>query len=342
MIKYFISLIVTIVFVFTKAQVTFTSWSQNHLPINSYNGANYTDFLTATLAGNGDINVPNWKISIRLTQPITSANGQYTMPANKVSFQPNSTIGQAYPNPIPGFSAIGSPLSVTLQESGECFLVPQSNAALYNAPISINAYYNLQLRYNVTIMGGAYLGTYPSWTSFLAPVEITAYDGNNNVIGKINHIFDFFVGKLSGTPPITQEMSLQVNMNATNSLLEIKSMQDYNNGTSVTYPSGLKVNSNTNFQIKVRSLNSHLQSNSGNSIPVGSVHIRLQPLTPDNQEISPIRLSVNSQTLAKGNVSQTTNYTYDIKYYTLPEDEQLINAKPEDYSTTLQYEITPQ
>lgn len=325
-----------------NAQVTFTSWSNNYLQINSYNGNNHPDFYTATLAGNGNINMPHWKISVRLKQAITSSNGQYTIPANKISFQPVSATGQAHPNPVPSFAEIGAPLNVFLQEGAETFLVPQSNAPLYNMPTQQNGYYNLQLKYGITVMGGAYLGTYPAWTTFTAPVEFTAYDQYNNIIGKMNHNFQFQIGTLSGTPPVTQEMSLQVNMNAANSLLELKSMQDYNNGTSVTYPSGINVSSNTNFQIKVRSLQSHLQSNAGNSIPVSTVHISLLPLNSANQTVFPITLSVNSQIIAKGNTSQTTSYTYDIKYFTLPQDEQLINAKPENYSTTLQYEITPQ
>jgi hypothetical protein len=105
----------------------------------------------------------------------------------------------------------------------------------------------------------------------------------------------------------------------------------------------LEIKTNTNFQIKVRSLQSHLLSNIGNySIPVGAVHLTLQPVGQSSQTIFPIALSTASQTLAKGNVSQNTTYNYDIKYFTLPQDEQLINAKPTEYSTTLQYEITPQ
>ena len=210
-------------------------------------------------------------------------------------------------------------------------------------PSTPNGYYNLQLKYGITIMGGAYLGTYPAWTRFVAPVEFTAYDQYNNVIGKVNHTFDFHIANLTGTPPVTQEMSLKINMNAANGLLEFNSMQDYNNGTSVVYPSGLQINTNTNFQIKVRSLQSHLQSNTGNySIPVGAIHLTLQPLGQSNQTIFPITLSTANQTLAKGNASQSSIYNYDIKYFTLPQDEQLINAKPTEYSTTLQYEITPQ
>lgn len=326
-----------------NAQVSFTSWTNSYLQVNSYNGNNNPDAYTVTFAANGNLNMPYWKLSANLKQPITSTDGQYTIPGNKISFQPISSVGQAYPNPTPSLAQIGVPPNVFLLENAEVFLVPQSNAPLYNMPSTPNGYYNLQLKYGITIMGGAYLGTYPAWTRFVAPVEFTAYDQYNNVIGKVNHTFDFHIANLTGTPPVTQEMSLKINMNAANGLLEFNSMQDYNNGTSVVYPSGLQINTNTNFQIKVRSLQSHLQSNTGNySIPVGAVHLTLQPLGQSNQTVFPITLSTANQTLAKGNASQSTIYNYDIKYFTLPQDEQLINAKPTEYSTTLQYEITPQ
>lgn len=341
MIKFLVAILIS-TSIFVQAQVSFTSWPNGYMQVNSYNGNSSTDAYTATFSGNGNINMPHWKLSARLTQSIKSQNGQYTIPANKISFQPVSSTGQASPNPTPSFSQIGAPLNVFLAENAEVFLVPQSNAALYNMPSSPNAYYNLQLKFGISIMGGAYLGSYPAWTSFNAPIEFTAYDQYNNVIGKMNHTYQFQIGSLSGTPPVTQEMSLKVNTNAVNGLLEFDSMQDYSNGNSVTYPNGLEVSSNTNFQIKVRSLQSNLTSSSGNTIPVSVIHLNLEPLSQGTQTVYQISLGSTSQILVKGTTSQTSLYSYNIKYFTQAQDSQLINAQSGDYSTTLQYEITPQ
>ncbi|MCD1117763.1 hypothetical protein [Chryseobacterium turcicum] len=342
------SKIIVILFVMislcSNAQVSFNTWTtNNYMQVNSYNGNSNPDALTSRFETNGNLNMPYWKISAKLKQAITSAGGQYTIPGNKISFQPISTSGQAYPNPIPSFTQIGVPPNVFLQENTEVFLIPQSNAPLYNMPSTPNGYYDLQLKYGITIMGGAYLGAYPTWTDFTAQIEFTAYDQYNNVIGKKTEVYRFQIANLSGTPPVTQEMSLKVNANVVNGFLEFNSMQDYNNGKSVVYPSGLQVTTNTNFQIKVRSLQSHFQSITGNySIPVDAMHVTLQPLGQNNQVISPVALSTISQTLVKGNTSQGTTYNYDIKYFTLPQDMQFINAKSTEYSTSLQYEITPQ
>ncbi|MCX8534084.1 hypothetical protein [Chryseobacterium luquanense] len=325
-----------------KAQVSVSSWINSYMQVNNYNGNTNPDAYTVTFAGNGNFNVPHWRLSAKLQQNIVSENGQYTIPGNKVSFQPVSTTGQGNPGPTPSMAQIGVPSNVFLQENVEAFLVPQSNAPLYNMPSSPNGYYSLSLKFAVTLMGGAYLGTYPAWTRFNATVEFTAYDQNNNVIGRIPHTFQFHIGALSGTPPTTQEMSLIINPNVANGVLEFDSMQDYNDGNSITYSNGLKVNTNTNFQIKVRSLQNHLSSPLGYAIPISAIHLRLQPLSQGTQTIYPLTLSSTSQILAKGNASQNTTFNYDLVYYSLAQDQQLINAKPGEYSTTLQYEITPQ
>lgn len=325
------------------SQVSFTSWVNSYLQINSYNGNTNSDAYTVTFAGNGNLNVPHWKLSARLKQNIVSEDGKFTIPSNKISFQPISTTGQAYPNPVPTISQIGAPLNVFLQDNSESFLIPNANAPIYNNPQTPNGYYNLQLKYALTLLGGSYLGSFPAWTRFIAPVEFTAYDQNNVIIGKMSHDFQFQIGNITDAPPAADILSLKINTNAANGLLEFKTMQDYNNGTSVTYTDGLSVTANSNFQIKVRSLQSNLQSAAGNSIPVEVINLTLRTTTSNaNQRIFPIVLSAANQTLVQGNSTNNTPYRFDIKYFTLPQDICLIDAKSDNYTTTLQYEITPQ
>ena len=336
------SFILLIVFVKSFAQVTYSSWINSYLQINSYNGNTNPDAYTLTLAGNGNINVPYWRVSVRLKQPITANSGNYILPAIKISFQPVSTSGQAYPNPIPSVSQIGVPLNVFLQEGPEVFLVPQSNAALYNQPASINGYYELQLKFSMHIMGGAYLGNYPSWITFTAPLQFTAYDQYNNIIGKADHNFQFLIGKLSGTPTDPPEMSLKFEANAVNGTLEFKSMTDYINGVSATYPSALIISSNTNYQIKLKSLQSQFVSLAGNTIPLDAVKLKLNPVSQTTGTVYSVSLSSSPQLIATGNSTQGTNVYYDINYFTNPNDTRFIDAKSEEYTTTIQYVITPQ
>ncbi|RKT02041.1 hypothetical protein [Chryseobacterium defluvii] len=334
--------IVLFIFVNCFSQVSYSSWTNSYLQINSYNGNTNPDAYTLTFAGNGSFNIPYWRLSVRLKQPITSNDGKYILPANKISFQPVSTSGQAYPNPIPSVPQIGMPLNVFLQEGGEVFLVPQSNAALYNQPLKPQGYYSLQLKYSMNVMGGAYLGDYPSWITFTAPLQFTAYDENNNMIGKADHNFQFQIGTLSGTPNKPPEMSLQFAANAVNGSLEFKSMGDYINGVSITYSNALIVSSNTKYQIKLKSLQSQFISAAGNTIPLDAVKLTLNPASQNTGSTYPVSLSSSPQLIATGYNTHGSKVYYDIKYFTGPSDERLINAKSEEYSTTIQYEITPQ
>lgn len=294
------------------------------------------------LAGNGVFNIPYWRISVRLKQPITSNTGNYILPANKISFQPVSSSGQAYPNPVPTLQQIGTPLNVVLQEGQEVFLIPQSNAALYNQPVEPNGYYNLQIKYSMNLSGGSYLGAYPAWITFTAPLQFTAYDRHNNIIGKMDHNFQFQIGTLSGTPNDVPELSMKIGSGATNGILEFKNMQDYVNGANVTYVQALAVKSNTNYQIKLKSLQSQFSSASGNVIPLDAVQLNLMPVSGNTGTGYPILLSAGSQLVASGNSTQNSEVYFDIKYSAKSNDERLINAKMEEYTTTLQYEITPQ
>ncbi|WPO81341.1 hypothetical protein SD427_11260 [Chryseobacterium sp. JJR-5R] len=337
--------VVTLLFIWMHccSQVYYNSWINGYMSIASYGGNTIPDAYTANFTANGYINVPYWRLSVRLTQPVTSTDGNYTLPANKISFTPVSTSGSAYPFAVPSVSQIGMPLNVMMQEGPEVFLVPQSNAALYNFPfLFIGYYYNLQIKYSLMVAGGSYLGNYPAWTTFVAPMQFTAYDRYNNVIGRMDHVFQFQIGMLSGTPPDVPEMSLKFSANAVNSSLEFKSKNDYTNGVSSVYANALSVKSNTNYQIKIRSLQSKFTSPAGNSLPLEAVKFGLSPVSGNNATVYPIVLASFQQLVAKGAYTQGSSVYYDINYSTSPNDQRFINAKTEDYSTTLQFEITPQ
>jgi hypothetical protein len=324
------------------SQISYSSWVNSYLQINSYNGNTNPDAYTLTLSGNGNINIPYWRVSVRLKQPITSNNGNYILPANKISFQPVSSSGKAYPNPVPSIPQIGMPLNVILKEGQEVFLIPQSNAALFNQPAQPNGYYSLQIKYSMNLAGGTYLGAYPAWITFTAPLQFTAYDQYNNIIGTMDHNFQFQIGTLSGTPTDIPEMSMKFGAAAMNGTLEFKNIQDYVNGANVTYSNALIVKSNTKYQIKLKSLQTQFSSSAGNFLPLDAVQLNLIPISGNMGTVYTVLLSTAPQIIAAGSSTQNTDVYYDMKYSTKPNDQRFINAKAEDYTTTLQFEITPQ
>lgn len=325
----------------TKGQnINFSSWSNNYLQINSYAGNTSTNAFTLSLSGNGNINVPKWKVSVRLKQAVLASNGQ-EFPSNMISLQPTTTSGQAYPGPIPTITQIGAPLNVVLPLGQEIFLIPQSNASLYNSPASPNGYYELQLLYNLTIAGGAYLDKFPTWGSLFLSLEFKAYDQNNNIIGLREHSYQLQIGALSGNPPVTNQYTIQIASGARNGLLEFKTINDYVNGVKVTYPGALVINANTSYQIRVKSVPATFTSATGNTLPLKTVMVQLNSTSGSMTSSTEAWLSAVFQKIATGSSSSTAVY-YDIIYSTKPNDLSLIEAKMENYTTTLQYEITPQ
>ncbi|WP_426482516.1 hypothetical protein [Chryseobacterium sp. R2ACT005] len=335
-------LILLLIYMSCFSQISYSSWVNSYLQINSYNGNTNPDAYTLTLSGNGNINIPYWRVSVKLKQPITSNNGNYILPANKISFQPVSSSGKAYPNPVPSIPQIGMPLNVILKEGQEVFLIPQSNAALFNQPAQPNGYYSLQIKYSMNLAGGTYLGAYPAWITFTAPLQFTAYDQYNNIIGTMDHNFQFQIGTLSGTPTDIPEMSMKFGAAAMNGTLEFKNIQDYVNGANVTYSNALIVKSNTKYQIKLKSLQTQFSSSAGNFLPLDAVQLNLIPISGNMGTVYTVLLSTAPQIIAAGSSTQNTDVYYDMKYSTKPNDQRFINAKAEDYTTTLQFEITPQ
>lgn len=103
------------------AQISYNSWVNGYMSVSSYGGNTIPDAYTASFSGNGYLNVPYWRLSVRLKQPVTSTDGNYTLPANKISFSPVSSSGNAFPYAVPTISQIGMPLNVVMQEGQEVF-----------------------------------------------------------------------------------------------------------------------------------------------------------------------------------------------------------------------------
>jgi hypothetical protein len=315
----------------------FGGWSHNHLNVNTYDGATDVDGFTLWLFYNGtNLNVPHWKLSVRTMGPIQSTNGTLLFPSEKISFVPTRTEGQANPGPIPTVSQIGMPSPVPLIGTSEVFLVPSSNAPLYNVS-QWSSYYELRMHFNLVVAGGAYLNRLQK-NKFKFILRFTAYRQDNSVIGYVDLNYMIQVHKLSGVPPVENEYSILVSTEASNGLLEFKTMADYINGKSVTYVDGLSVSATTAYQVTVRSVSSHFSSSAGNTLPLDIVHLQLSGGTGN---IYSRTLSTGTQTILEGPSTGGTPVNFDITYFTEANDSRLFNVPSEQYETSLMYEISP-
>lgn len=321
-------------------QVRFSAWSNNYLQIDSYSGNVSGNAYTLKIDGNGFIQMPTWRISVQLKQAIS--NGTQTFPADKLSLIPLGTSGDFDPNNIPTITQIGMPSQIVLHPTQEVFIVPQSQVALYNNPSNNNAYYNLIMPFNLKVAGGAYLGNYTTWSNFTAILEFKFYDQNNTIRGMSEQRYVLQIGNLQGTPPTTHQLSLKVAAHAKNTLLNLTSQTDYAQGAQVTVPNGLIVQATTDYQLRVKSVQATFTSKNGHTLPLQTVRMSLVPSSGIAATLFPIVLSSGLQRIASGISTQGIAGYYDIKYTTQPNDAVLFQAKMDEYSTVLQYEITPQ
>lgn len=315
--------------------------SNNYASIDSYNGIVKSNAYKVWLDGNGNLNLPTWRVSVRVKQPIS--NGNQIFPADKISLIPTTTYGQLNGSTIPTITQIGMPLQTFLQQGQEVFLVPQSQAGLFNSAGGGNPYYNFHIPFDLKVEGGAYLSQFTTWSQFKMILEFRFYDNKNQLRGLQERYYTLQIATLSGSPQTpANQLAIKVASNAVDGLLELKTKQDYLQGVNVKYSNGLMVSANTNYQLKVTALQPNFTSAGGNTLPLNTVNLSLIPVSTNQASVFPVALSANAQKIASGPSTQSAQVYFDMVYATKVNDANLINAKPEQYTATLQYEIVPQ
>lgn len=319
----------------------FSGWGKNYTTVYSYDGISHNDAFTVRISKNGLLDLqPGWKVSVRATS-FQAANGKI-FPVEKLYFQPYLISGSSNdPGPLPSISQTGINSITYLQQNAEVYLIPSSPFHLYNKGTN-NSYFEMMLQLNFIISGGSYLnnllvpGSYNS-PEFSVQFEFKLYDKDNNLQGSYSARHTIQVSyNLTGIPPIENNFSLQIGNNAKEGLLEVKSMADYINGTSITYNSGITVSSNTAYQLTVKSQLAEFKSETGHSLPLDVVKVQLLP------EGNSITLSNAPKILYKGNSTNSAQKSFDLKYSSNANDSRLFQAEVENYKTTLTYEMTVQ
>lgn len=344
----FFSLLLSLIYNISNAQFpTFeVNSSNNYAKIDSYEGvvSNNAYELKFTFSGT-KVNFPNWKIAARITRPITSEKGNLIIPADKISLIPISTSGSMHSMPLPSIAQIGVNPVGTLALQSDVFLVPKSNVAFVHES-QYNAYSYLQLHFNLKVEGGAYLESlqgYPTQNRYTMYVEFIAYSENGTIVGRIPKAYTIDIFKLSGTPPVVNQVTLQIAGSAKDALLELQTINDYKNGASVTYNNGLSVSSNTNYEVRVRSLNPQFNNISTSAtLPLDIITLETIPSSSNhNSTPTSINLSAAQQKILEGASTQNQLKNYNIKYATKGGDSRLINTAIGQYRSILEYQIIP-
>lgn len=328
------------------AQLRFSvNSSNNYLSVHSYSGVTSMNAYELKFEYSGtNLNIPNWRISARLAGPIMETGGSKIFPADKISFIPSNVQSTAQGTATPTISQIGIPSSIPLNPTSEVFLVPRSNAPLYFTS-QWNGYFYFMLGFNLEIASGAYLGELQgdyTQKRYIMNIEFTAYGSKNEVIDKMTRSYTIDVFKLSGAPVAANKYSIQVMGGAQNGYLELRTIDHYKNGNSINYKDALKLSTNVDYQVAVYSIPSKFTSTSGYNLPLNTVNVLATPTTSAGiYSVKPIELSTTPQTIIDGRSTNETPLFFDIKYFTKPNNPDLIRARAEEYTTTLIYEIVP-
>src|SRR5690606_26065172 len=191
----------------------------------------------------------------------------------------------------------------------------------------------------ILVDGGIYLEALKSWQEYNLNVVFSLRNRQNQVITSYPASVRMQIHP-DDLPPTGPTYSIQINGTANDASLDFNSVAHYANGVSKTYNSGLSVNSSTNYSIQIKTLTSDFQATS-TSVPVSTVQLNLKQVGTIKEQT--VTLAPNLQTVL-GNLAPTgaQPQLFNIRYFTLPNDARLLNAKPDTYKATIMYTLIPQ
>ena len=189
----------------------------------------------------------------------------------------------------------------------------------------------LVITYDIIIDRATYNALDP-YENFMLNLHFSLFGANDKLFAGPISIPPFGINP----PPVH---SIQVDLNASNGLLEFKSIGDYANGVSQTFTNGLALSSSTAYELQVKTQTSNFESATA-SIPVGIVSLNLKESNGSLE--GTVMLSNTMQTiLTSASNSGRQGKFFNIRYFTGPNDTRLQNKKPDTYRATLLYSLIP-
>ena len=322
--------------IYAQNTPSLTLGGSTHIYIQYYAGASMDNGISITFEGNnGAFKVgEHWKIGVTA---IPGAVANRTFPADKIMAEVTSISGQGNNLTIPD---LGIPPTTTFADNSEVFIIPSSPTSLIND----NGYYRLYISFKLHVLGGQYLSALStsSWPTYPIIFKAVFYGPMGEVLD--SSILNYRVqvsGSLEGNVPGEDTYSIQISGAAREGALEVRTIEDYANGVSTTYEDGLTVKAGKGYQVAVKSAQPAFTSASGREVPLNTVNVALHPRQNGTTTFQKT-LSDTGQQVASGSATGNETHKFDIRYSIAPNNNQLLNFKPDTYSTVLQYTLTPQ
>jgi len=336
-----------------QGQIRFTPGSNNYFEVKSYLGVEtHPAFSWFQFDINGKVaNIENWSIGARVRGPITPGKNRNKsgkpFPVDKISFRWttdnfNKNINL---NSIPA----GRNYFI-YQNANDVYLINKSKVALRNYDAA--EYTQIYLYGALKIDAGKYLDEYLnidpySPIAYDIPVIYTLYDERGNVLGsnQIVYIMQLDKSLTDGhLVDVEPDYSLEIMSEASNASLIFTTADHYKNGRSTGYPNAVKVNSISNFELQVKSMNNDLTDNMGNTLDLSIMSVELS--AGDNAAGATVFpkavLSTNAQKVVDGRpAANKKKQSFNLEYKAQFTPQQIRTLKPGKYETSLLYMLMP-
>ena len=314
---------------------TFTLEGSGHVNINHYSGAEQNNGISFIFESTPKFTIEkNWRVSV--TAHPGPASNNLSFPGDKLALEPFNITGPGHNLTL---ADLGIPPVSHLANNGEVFIIPLSPTPLVNN----SEHFRAAIKFKLVVLGGQYLAALsnPDWTSYPITFVARFYGSSGEFISQAEIPYNLQVsGKLTGDIPSEDTNSIQVLGAARDGSLELRTIQDYANGASVTYENALEVKASKGYQVSVQSANPQFTTSTGKEMSLNMVSVALQP-KQQGSTVYANEISHQDRLIATGNDTGNDKHLYDIRYFTKP-DNQLISISPGVYSTTLIYKLTPQ
>jgi len=322
-----------------QAQYTLTASDTGQPIIQTYSqmnsGMTFPNQLSLTMQYYNlftNYNVSQWKLTVRLTQDfVNESNSAYSVGAQYAYLQYNNQVN---------YSSNSSAINVSSQWVQ---LNKYSEVTLMESNVPINFLLYRTFNYNLKIVGGNHLLLNPNGM-YRSAYEFKLYKisgGTQQLIGIHTTPVGTARFQLNYAGNWGQSVVMQNGAQVFN--LAFNNPSDYSSEKSVMVVNGLKVNSDSNYQLMVRASGTHLTSpTTTETIPVSVLKTQL---STNNYylglSLAPaLTLSATDQVIATKYQWISTSVQYNLRFF-IPANSPGLNVAPGTYTTHVYFILVP-
>ncbi len=338
-----------------KAQLEFSVFSNTYIGLTSYLGKETVDdFNSFQFIMNGQhLNYSNWSLSAQVVGNIMPVSGgpnvsNSAFPANKISIQLTNAFSKQS-NVSFSLDGIAASRGKFNLSNAEVFLIQNAQQPLATGT---NYYVQNIIQSKFQVEEGLYLDNYVSADEHLVIVYkinilYSLYQPGGQLIKSFTKEYDFQIsrnltdGHLVGVNP---DYQITIIPSATQTTLQFQQADNYKNGVSVQLDNAVKINAITDYEVKLKSVESEFNKTGGGTLPLSLLKVQLLPSTGAQVSANPLlTLTNNEQMLLRGgSTDKNVERNYHLSYAAKLGVNDINTTTTGTYSVSLIYILLPQ